>query len=140
MEHFGGEGVSTFLRNVNWLSLLALRTDGVIAANNPISHGVFFYHTFLVDDVTTFFKAVVLLGALSSLLISLDHLERESLNGFEFPLLLLLSTSSMLFLISAADFISMYLAIELQSLCFYVLAAFKRDSEFSTEAGLKYFC
>ena len=127
------------LRNVNWLSLLALGLTVVIAANNPISNGVFFYHTFLVSHVTTFFKAVVLLGALSSLLISLDHLERESLNGFEFPLLLLLSTSSMLFLISAADFISMYLAIELQSLCFYVLAAFKRDSEFSTEAGLKYF-
>ncbi len=127
------------LRNVNWLSLLVLGLTIVIAANNPISNGVFFYHTFLVSHVTTFFKAVVLLGALSSLLISLDHLERESLNGFEFPLLLLLSTSSMLFLISAADFISMYLAIELQSLCFYVLAAFKRDSEFSTEAGLKYF-
>ena len=127
------------LRNVNWLSLLALGLTVVIAANNPISNGVFFYHTFLVSHVTTFFKAVVLFGALSSLLISLDHLERESLNGFEFPLLLLLSTSSMLFLISAADFISMYLAIELQSLCFYVLAAFKRDSEFSTEAGLKYF-
>lgn len=127
------------LRNVNWLSLLALGLTVVIAANNPISNGVFFYHTFLVSHITTFFKAVVLLGALSSLLISLDHLERESLNGFEFPLLLLLSTSSMLFLISAADFISMYLAIELQSLCFYVLAAFKRDSEFSTEAGLKYF-
>ncbi len=127
------------LRNVNWLSLLVLGLTVVIAANNPISNGVFFYHTFLVSHVTTFFKAIVLLGALSSLLISLDHLERESLNGFEFPLLLLLSTSSMLFLISAADFISMYLAIELQSLCFYVLAAFKRDSEFSTEAGLKYF-
>lgn len=127
------------LRNVHWLSLLALGLTVVIAANNPISNGVFFYHTFLVSHVTTFFKAVVLFGALSSLLISLDHLERESLNGFEFPLLLLLSTSSMLFLISAADFISMYLAIELQSLCFYVLAAFKRDSEFSTEAGLKYF-
>jgi NADH-ubiquinone oxidoreductase chain 2 len=32
----------------------------------------------------------------------------------------------------------MYLAIELQSLCFYVIAASKRKSEFSTEAGLKY--
>ena len=133
------KGYPLLLRNVNWLTLLTLGLTALIAANNPISHGVFFYHTFLVDHVTTFFKAVVLLGALSSLLISLDHLERESINGFEFPLLLLLSTSSMLFLISAADFISMYLAIELQSLCFYVLAAFKRDSEFSTEAGLKYF-
>jgi proton-translocating NADH-quinone oxidoreductase chain N len=45
----------------------------------------------------------------------------------------------MLFMISSYDFISMYLTVELQSLCFYVLAASKRNSEFSTEAGLKYF-
>jgi NADH-ubiquinone oxidoreductase chain 2 len=41
-------------------------------------------------------------------------------------------------MISAYDLIAMYLAIELQSLCFYVIAASKRNSEFSTEAGLKY--
>jgi NADH-ubiquinone oxidoreductase chain 2 len=41
-------------------------------------------------------------------------------------------------MISAYDLIAMYLAIELQSLCFYVIAASKRKSEFSTEAGLKY--
>jgi proton-translocating NADH-quinone oxidoreductase chain N len=45
----------------------------------------------------------------------------------------------MLFMISAYDLIAIYLAIELQSLCFYVIAASKRTSEFSTEAGLKYF-
>jgi NADH-quinone oxidoreductase subunit N len=33
----------------------------------------------------------------------------------------------------------MYLAIELQSLAFYVFASFQRNSEYSTEAGLKYF-
>jgi NADH-quinone oxidoreductase subunit N len=33
----------------------------------------------------------------------------------------------------------MYLSIEFQSLLFYVLASFKRTSEFSTESGLKYF-
>ncbi|PWA75421.1 hypothetical protein CTI12_AA242770 [Artemisia annua] len=32
----------------------------------------------------------------------------------------------------------MYLAIEPQSLCFYVIATSKRKSEFSTEAGSKY--
>ena len=132
-------GYPLLLRNVNCLALLTFLLTAMIATNSPIGHGVFFYHTFLLDDVTIFFKALVVVGALSSLLISMDYLERESINGFEFALLLLLSTASMLFLISAADFISMYLAIELQSLCFYVLAAFKRDSEFSTEAGLKYF-
>jgi len=33
----------------------------------------------------------------------------------------------------------MYLSLELQSFCSYILAAFKRNSEFSSEAGLKYF-
>jgi len=33
----------------------------------------------------------------------------------------------------------LYLAIEMQSLCLYVLAASKKNSSFSTEAGLKYF-
>jgi NADH:ubiquinone oxidoreductase subunit 2 (subunit N) len=33
----------------------------------------------------------------------------------------------------------MYIAIEIQNLCFYVLASLKRYSNFSTEAGLKYF-
>jgi NADH:ubiquinone oxidoreductase subunit 2 (subunit N) len=42
-------------------------------------------------------------------------------------------------LTSSYDLISSYLAIEMQSLSFYTLAAFKRNSAFSTEAGLKYF-
>lgn len=133
------KGYPLLLRNLNWLSLLTLSLTVLLAVNTPISHGVFFFHTFILDDATFFFKILVIVGASCSLLISMDYLDRESLNGFEFALLLLLSTSSMLFLVSAADFVSMYLAIELQSLCFYVLAAFKRDSEFSTEAGLKYF-
>jgi NADH-quinone oxidoreductase subunit N len=39
----------------------------------------------------------------------------------------------------ADDFLIFYLAIELQSLVLYVFATFNRNSEFSTEAGLKYF-
>jgi NADH:ubiquinone oxidoreductase subunit 2 (subunit N) len=67
-----------------------------------------------------------------------DFFEKERFDAFEFIVLILLSTCSMLLMISAYDFIAMYLAIELQSLCFYVIAASKRKSEFSTEAGLKY--
>jgi NADH-quinone oxidoreductase subunit N len=37
------------------------------------------------------------------------------------------------------DFLVFYLAIELQSLILYVLATFNRNSEFSSESGLKYF-
>ena len=42
-------------------------------------------------------------------------------------------------MISSYDLIVFYLGLELQSLCLYILASFKRDDERSTEAGLKYF-
>jgi len=42
-------------------------------------------------------------------------------------------------MVSANNFIALYMALELQSLALYVLAAFKRDSARSSEAGLKYF-
>ncbi|VAI20494.1 unnamed protein product [Triticum turgidum subsp. durum] len=44
----------------------------------------------------------------------------------------------MLLMIPAHDLIAMYLAIEIQSLCFYVIVSSKRKSEFSTEASSKY--
>jgi NADH-quinone oxidoreductase subunit N len=41
--------------------------------------------------------------------------------------------------VASNDLLSIYLAMELQSLSFYTLATLKRDDESSTEAGLKYF-
>jgi NADH:ubiquinone oxidoreductase subunit 2 (subunit N) len=86
-------------------------------------------------------KTIILLSALSSILISLDYMgtKNQKINSFELILLILFSTLGMLFIVSSYDLITMYLAIELQSLSFYVIAAFQRNNEFSTEAGLKYF-
>jgi proton-translocating NADH-quinone oxidoreductase chain N len=127
------------LGNISWLAQLSLIFTILLLANNPIHHAVIFYNTLVIDDLCLFVKIVVVFGALFSIFISLDYIKREAINAFEYIILIVLSTCSMLFLISSADFISMYLAIEMQSLCFYVLAASKRESEFSTEAGLKYF-
>ena len=125
--------------NIGWLGLLSIFLTFVLLIKNPLSDGSLFYNTLTIDNLTQFFKIIALGGAFFSILISLDYMKKEGLNGFEIIILTLLSTSSILFLISSADFISMYLAIEFQSLCFYVMAGSKRDSEFSTEAGLKYF-
>jgi NADH-quinone oxidoreductase subunit N len=59
--------------------------------------------------------------------------------GFEYPVLILLSTIGMLMLVSANDFIALYLGLELMSLALYVIAAYRRDDLRATEAGLKYF-
>ena len=45
----------------------------------------------------------------------------------------------MMLMVSAADMLSLYVGLELQSLSLYVLAAYRRDDARSSEAGLKYF-
>lgn len=100
---------------------------------------VCFYNTFVIDSFSGFLKHVILWSVAATLLMSMEYLKTSLLNVFEYVVLVLFSTISMLFLVSSYDFLSMYLAIEMHSLCLYVLAASKRHSEFSTEAGLKYF-
>ncbi|MEM7495840.1 MAG: proton-conducting transporter membrane subunit [Myxococcota bacterium] len=127
------------VHNVSWLGILAILLTLVLLSNNPITHASILYNTLVCDDLTFFGKNLIICSALLSVCIALDYVRKQAVNAFEYIILILLATCSMLFLISSADMISMYLAIEFQSLCFYVLAAFNRNSEFSTEAGLKYF-
>lgn len=98
-----------------------------------------FNNTLIVDDFTSVIKIIILLSAFSSILLSLQYIQSQKINSFEYVILIMFSTLSMMLIASSYDLISMYLAIELQSLSFYVLAAFQRNNEFSTEAGLKYF-
>jgi len=63
----------------------------------------------------------------------------QNLNFFEFFILFFFSTFASLLLVSSYDLLSTYLLLELQALCFYILAGIKRNSTFSTEAALKYF-
>jgi len=86
-----------------------------------------------------FWKLLILIGSFCSYQISIRFFLAEKIQSFEYPILMLFATSSMLCMVSSYDLLSFYLTVELQSLSFYVLAASKRQSEFSTEAGLKYF-
>ena len=63
----------------------------------------------------------------------------QNLNFSEFFTLYLLALFSLFLLLSSYNFISFYLTLEMQTLVFYTLAAFKRNSFFSVESGLKYF-
>nr|YP_010881195.1 NADH dehydrogenase subunit 2 [Pellia neesiana]WIA66943.1 NADH dehydrogenase subunit 2 [Pellia neesiana]WIA66984.1 NADH dehydrogenase subunit 2 [Pellia neesiana]WIA67025.1 NADH dehydrogenase subunit 2 [Pellia neesiana] len=127
------------VRNVGWLGLLSVLITILLVVGSPLAVANLVYNNLVIDNFTYFFQIFLLLSTASTMVMCLDYLKQESLNAFESIVLILLPTRSMLFLISAYDSIAMYLAIELQSLCFYVIAASKRDSEFSTEAGLKYF-
>jgi NADH-quinone oxidoreductase subunit N len=100
---------------------------------------VTFFGAFTDDAFSRFMKALALVGSLTTLLLSVDFMRREKIAGFEFPILILLATLGMMMLISATDFIALYLGLELMSLALYVVAAFHRDNLRASEAGLKYF-
>lgn len=98
------------------------------------------WNNFLVNDSFTYeAKNLILLTFLGWFLTTFSYTAYEKINSFEYWILILLGTIAILLIIQSYDLLTMYLAIEFQSLIFYVLASFKRTSEFSTEAGLKYF-
>jgi NADH-quinone oxidoreductase subunit N len=98
------------------------------------------YHgQFVTDAFSSFSKILILAGAALSLILSLDYNRQNHIARFEFPVLMTLSVTGMMVMVSAANLMTLYLGLELQSLSLYVLAAFARDDLRSSEAGLKYF-
>lgn len=97
------------------------------------------YGTIIIDEFTMLIKIIVILSAIATIGISFNYIKNKKINKNEWVTLILTATLSSILLVSSFDLISIYLAIELQSLIFYTLAAYNRNNEFSTEAGLKYF-
>jgi NADH-quinone oxidoreductase subunit N len=129
-------------RSSNLVTEIAVVLLGVVlillvAKNRPM--GVTFYGSFIDDAFTRFMSALALIGSLVTLLLSVEFMRQERVGGFEFPVLILISTLGMLMLIAADDFIALYLGLELMSLSLYVIAAYRRHDLRATEAGLKYF-
>ncbi|MCE2510082.1 MAG: NADH-quinone oxidoreductase subunit NuoN [Alphaproteobacteria bacterium] len=93
---------------------------------------------YVSDSFSAFMKLLVLLGTALTLIMAHAYNEREGFARFEYPVLVLFATVGMLMMLSANDLLSLYMGLELQSLSLYVVAAIRRDSLRSTEAGLKY--
>ena len=91
------------------------------------------------DPFARFGKVTILLSAAATLAVSQDYMERRGLLRFEFPILVTLAVLGMMMMVSAGDLMLLYMGLELQSLSLYIVAALRRDSAKSTEAGLKYF-
>ena len=106
--------------------------------NNEIE-GYFFNFLFSNDLSSKLVKIFVIFTSISALLSIVRSFNTQNLNFFEYYIIFLISILSTLLLICASDLLSIYLVLEMQTLSFYIMASFKRNSAFSTEAGLKYF-
>ncbi|MBM3148418.1 MAG: NADH-quinone oxidoreductase subunit N [Chloroflexi bacterium] len=96
-----------------------------------------FYNMLSVDNFAILFKFLFLAAAGLVILASQDYVSKFSRFQGEFYALVMLSALGMMLMAAAADFIALYVALELSSISLYVLASFLKDKK-STEAGLKY--
>jgi NADH-quinone oxidoreductase subunit N len=103
----------------------------------PLIVANLFYNNLIIDIFSYFCQKHLLLNMVSTIVICLNYFKEKSLNAFESIILILFSTCSMFLMILIDDLIAMYLVIELQSLCSYVIATLKNDFEPSTKIGLK---
>jgi NADH-quinone oxidoreductase subunit N len=124
---------------VSVLAMVMLALTVVLTVFMNKGDALAFNGLFVTDQFAVFMKVLVLLGSIVALLMSDGFIQRERMNRFEYPILVIFATLGMMMMISANDLISLYIGLELQSLSLYVLAAFQRDNLRSTEAGLKYF-
>ena len=94
----------------------------------------------VVDDVMAdFLKLLTYLSVAMALVYGRQYLADRALDKGEFYLLVLYATLGMMVMISAANFVTLYLGLELMSLALYALVAIDRDSSRASEAAMKYF-
>jgi len=132
-------GYPILIRNITWLGVQVLLFAFLLNVCNPLTGVIAFNNLLVFDNFSILVKSIILFSAIITLILAINYSKFDNLNCFEYIILMILAVVGMMLVVSSYDLIAMYLAIELQSFCMYIIASFKRDSEFSTEAGLKYF-
>ncbi|RJL14507.1 NADH-quinone oxidoreductase subunit NuoN [Paracoccus siganidrum] len=132
-------GKDNIARQILWVTVAALLVAAFYVGFTDRPEGTAFFGVFIDDAFARFAKVTLLVAAAAVLAMSADYMHRHGLLRFEFPILITLAALGMMIMVSAGDLLSLYMGLELQSLSLYVVAAMRRDSVKSSEAGLKYF-
>ena len=105
------------------------------------THGVsYLFHGMFVDDLMSDVLKLFSYLAISMMLVySRNYLMVRGLFTGEFMVLTLFSLLGMMVMISASNFITLYIGLEILSLALYAIVALQRDSAIATEAAMKYF-
>ena len=124
---------------INFLTIIVLIFLIALTANQPDQVVKIFNDSYIIDKFSILMKTLTFLFSIFVLISSKEYLKINNINNIEYPIIILASVFGMILMISSYDLIVFYLGLELQSLCLYILAAFKRDDQKSSESGLKYF-
>ncbi len=127
------------LRLISWASVLCYGLAAVMVVSGDGGRAETLGGMFVMDGYAELIKVFILIGLAVSTILSIQYLYQEQIIKFEYPILVLFSGIGMMLMVSAHDLLSLYVALELQSLSLYVLAAIRRTHLRSAESGMKYF-
>jgi NADH-quinone oxidoreductase subunit N len=116
--------------------VVAAVTAAVLWAGGTITG---FHGMLRADGYGLFFAMLTCLGAILTLLMSVEYLRDEPVAAGDYCVLVLLAASGMVVMAAAADLLAIFLALEIMSVAVYVLAGMRRGDLRSNEAAVKYF-
>ena len=128
------------------LAIVLLATFFVVPSASP-TNATGFWSFYTADRLAIFFKQFALLTTILVLIMMIDYAPVVSSlfpgsapqTGLgEFVALPLFTCAGLMYLVSAIDFVFIFVALELVTVSFYVLVSFTRRNPATLEAGTKY--
>jgi len=119
------------------LGCAALTAIATYATSGQLTYT--FHDMFVSDPMASVLKMFTYIAVALCLVYSRVYMAERGLYRGEYFVLALFATLGMMVMISAGHFLTLYLGLELMSLCLYSLVAINRDSALSSEAAMKYF-
>ncbi len=92
-----------------------------------------------LDGYSQFFKIIIAASLALVALLSVRSIDGEQVPRAEYHALLLLASTGMMLAVSALDFLTLYLGLELMTICSYILVGITVQKPTSNEAAIKYF-
>ena len=127
--------------------VIVLLASFFVAPSPSPSHATGFWNFYTADRLAIFFKQFALLTTILVLIMMIDYapVVRSFFPGAapqtglgEFVALPLFTCAGLMYLVSAIDFVFIFVSLELVTVSFYVLVSFTRRNPTTLEAGTKY--
>ncbi len=125
----------TYILSQFTLIALILITIMTFAKQDTIA----FHGTFIRDGMGDLLKIFIYIATFTVFMYSKSYLKARDMYKGEYYVLGLFGVLGMMIMVSAQNFLTIYLGLELLSLCMYAMVALQRDSIIASESAMKYF-
>jgi NADH-quinone oxidoreductase subunit N len=122
-----------------WVTLLVIAATMASLVPFAGAHAEIARGLMALDRFALFFKAVFLVAAAITVLMSVRYLEIEGASPGEYYFLILCATLGMMVMAAGIDLITIFVGLETMAVSFYILAGFIKPNQRSNEAAVKYF-